>query len=111
MAARCSSSVAAGATDRHSAYSLRLATIAYPWHPLTRRTFQVSPFRRGKDLKCIYTDERPDLCRELPSWMFDAGYCSGMRLGFPEISIEGLNKLAEVLCQTTSGTHPRIASR
>ncbi len=29
--------------------------------------------------------------------MFDAGYCAGMRLGPPEISIEGLNKLAEVL--------------
>jgi hypothetical protein len=28
-------------------------------------------------LTCIYTDERPDLCRELPNWMFDEGYCAG----------------------------------
>ncbi|MBI1220739.1 MAG: hypothetical protein GC186_19585 [Rhodobacteraceae bacterium] len=58
---------------------------------------QVSPFRRGKDLTCIYTDERPDLCRELPNWMFDAGYCAGMTLGLAEVSIEGLNELAAVL--------------
>ena len=53
------------AHQRDSAYSLRCATIAYRWHPLFGRTLQVSPFRRGKDLKCIYKDERPDLCREL----------------------------------------------
>lgn len=57
----------------------------------------MSPFRRGKQLTCIYTDERPDLCRELPNWMFDQGYCAGMTLGLPEISIEGLNELALVL--------------
>jgi hypothetical protein len=57
----------------------------------------VSPFRRGKDLTCIYTDERPDLCRELPNWMFDESYCAGMTLGLPEIGIEGLEELAAVL--------------
>jgi hypothetical protein len=61
------------------------------------RTLQVSPFRRGKELTCIYTDERPDLCRELPNWMFDESYCSGMTLGQPELSIDGLNELASVL--------------
>jgi hypothetical protein len=61
------------------------------------RTLQVSPFRRGKELTCIYTNERPDLCRELPNWMFDESYCAGMTLGQPEISIEGLNELASVL--------------
>src|ERR1700730_9602778 len=91
----CSADV--GANDRHSAYGLRFATIAYPWHPLTGRAFQVSPHRRGKDLKCIYTDERPDLCRELPNWMFDARYCEGMKLGLPEVSIDGLSHLVAVL--------------
>ena len=43
--------------------------IAYRWHPLFGRELQVSPFRRGKELTCIYTNERPDLCRELPNWM------------------------------------------
>ena len=97
MPATFTCSVGAAANDRHSAYSLRFATIAYPWHPLAGRTLQVSPFRRGRDLKCIYTDERPDLCRELPNWMFDASYCAGMTLGTPEISIEGLNQLSSVL--------------
>jgi hypothetical protein len=90
-------SAAVEANKRHSTYSSRYATIAYPWHPLFGRTLQVSPFRRGKDLKCVYTDERPDLCRELPNWMFDEGYCAGMALGAPEISIKGLNELAAVL--------------
>jgi hypothetical protein len=83
--------------QRHSAYRFRFATIAYRWHPLFGRTLQVSPFRRGKELTCIYTNERPDLCRELPNWMFDESYCASMALGPPEISIEGLNELASVL--------------
>jgi IS66 Orf2 like protein len=78
-------------SKRHSAYGFRFATITYRGHPLFGRTFRVSLFRRGKGLTCIYTDERPDLCRELPNWMFDQGYCAGMTLGPPEISIEGLN--------------------
>jgi hypothetical protein len=82
---------------RHSAHRFRFATIAYRWHPLFGRKLQVSPFRRGKELTCIYTNERPDLCRELPNWMFDESCCSGMTLGPPEISIEGLNELAGVL--------------
>lgn len=45
---------------------------------------QVSPYRRGKSLMMsIYTDERPDLSRELPNWMFDERYCGEMRLGPP----------------------------
>jgi hypothetical protein len=58
---------------------------------------QVWPFRRGKELTCIYTNERPDLCRELPNWMFDERYCAGMTRGPAEISIDGLNELASVL--------------
>ena len=88
---------ARAAKHRHSAYRFRFAKIAYRWHPLFGRTLQVSPFRRGKELTCIYTNERPDLCRELPNWMFDESYCAGMALGRPEISIEGLNELASVL--------------
>jgi hypothetical protein len=82
---------------RHSAYSLRSATIAYPWHPLFGRTLQVAPFRRGKDLKCIYTEERRGFSREVPNWMFDESYCASMALGPPQISIDGLNELAVVL--------------
>jgi hypothetical protein len=97
------------ANDRRSAYSFRFATIAYPWHPLAGRTLKVSPFRRGKNLMCIYTDERPDLSRELPSWMFDASYCSGMKLGAPEISLDGLNELAALLA-TLRKTRQKDAS-
>ena len=99
----------AGASQRHSAYSFRFATIAYRWHPLFGRTLQVSPFRRGKALTCIYTHERPDLCRELPNWMFDQSYCAGMTLGPPEISLEGLNELAGVL--TALGTNRKRSAQ
>ena len=47
----------------NSAYSLRRSTIAYRWDPLSGQTLQVSPHRHGKDLTCIYTAERPELCR------------------------------------------------
>src|SRR5271169_5589421 len=90
---------------RHSAYSFRTARIAYPWHPLFGQTLQVSSHRRGKDLQCIYTDERPDLSRELPTWMFDESYCTGMVLGEPQISIEGLLKFAAALEAFATQTH------
>ena len=79
---------------RHSAYSFRTARIAYRWHPLFGQTLQVSPHRRGKDLQCIYTDERPDLSRELPTWMFDESYCAGMALGEPQINLGRTTQLA-----------------
>jgi hypothetical protein len=85
------------AIKRHSAYSFRQARIAYRWHPLFGRTLRVSCNRRGKDLTCIYTDERPDLARELPNWMFDEKYCAGMSFGPPQVSIETLNALAAAL--------------
>jgi hypothetical protein len=66
-------------------------------------------------LKCIYSDERPDLCRELPNWMFDDSYCAGMTLGPPEISIEGLNELAAVLASfgktQKRGAHSRPSNK
>jgi hypothetical protein len=100
--AMCSCSARSVPKHRHSAYSFRSAIVAYRWHPLFGRTLQVSPFRRGKELTCIYTDERPDLCRELPNWMFDGSYCGDMTLGPPEISIEGLNELANVLASLSA---------
>jgi hypothetical protein len=88
----------AAANERHSTYGFRYATIAYPWHSLFGCKVQVSRYRRGKTLMCIYADERPDhVSRELPNWMFDESYCGGMRLGSPEISIDGLNELAAAL--------------
>jgi hypothetical protein len=32
-------------------------------------------------LKCIYTEERRGFSREVPNWMFDESYCTGMALG------------------------------
>jgi hypothetical protein len=91
------SSGVGAANDRHSAYSFRRATIAYRWHPLFGRILQVSRNRRGKELTCIYTEERPDLARELPNWMFDESYCARMSLGPPQVSVETLNELVAVL--------------
>jgi hypothetical protein len=73
------------------------------------QTLQVSPHRRGKDLKCIYAVERPGLSRELPNWMFDQSYCAGMTLGAPQISLEGLTELAVVLALL--GENQRSAAR
>jgi hypothetical protein len=108
------SSEVRAANHRHSAYDFRFATIAYRWHPLFGRTLQVSAFRRGKELTCIYTNERPDLSRELPNWMFDESYCAGMTLGQPEISIDALIELASVLAMLGANrkrgaqSHPSI---
>ena len=60
---------------------------------------------RGKDLTCIYTDERPDLARELPNWMFDENYCAGMGLGPPQVSIEALN---EAIQSGVAGGHETL---
>jgi len=104
-------SVVDAGSNRHSAYRFRFATVAYRWHPLFGRALQVSPFRRGKELTCIYTNERPDLCRELPNWMFDENYCSSMTLGQPELSIDGLNELVSVLALLGANRVGRAQSR
>jgi hypothetical protein len=86
MAAVCSSFAAAAANGRHSAvFAVRGS--------LFGRALQVSRNRRGKDLTCIYTEERPDLARELPNWMFDETYCAGMSLGPAQVGVEALNEL------------------
>ena len=97
MPAICGSFGDAEANGRHSAYSFRRARLAYRWHPLFDRTLQVSRNRRGKELTCIYTEERPDLARELPNWMFDEAYCAGMSLGPPQVGIEALHDLVAML--------------
>jgi len=71
----------------------------------------VSPFRRGKDLTCIRTDERPDLSCEQPNWMFDESYCAGMTPGLPQISIEGLEDLAAVLASVGANRDRGAQSR
>jgi len=107
----CSCSAVDAASIRHSTYSLRHSTIAYRWHPLAGQTLQVSPHRRGKDLTCIYTAERPGLSRELPTWMFDQVYCKGMTLGAPQISLEGLIELAAVLALLGENHSPATRSQ
>jgi IS66 Orf2 like protein len=93
-AATSTCSAARATNTRHSAYSLRSATIAYPWHPLFGRTLQVAPFRSGKDLKCICTEEQRGFSREVPNWMFDESYCAGMALGSRRLVLRGLTNLS-----------------
>jgi hypothetical protein len=44
-------------------------------------SLRVAPHRRGKDLQCIHTDERRDLSRGLPTWMFDESFPARYSLG------------------------------
>jgi hypothetical protein len=69
----------------------------------------VSRNRRGKELTCIYTDERPDLARELPNWMFKEKHCASMSLGPPQVSIEALDALAAL--QAAGGKSAKRGSR
>lgn len=82
------------ASYRHSAYALRREMVVYPWHPFFGMVMQVVPYRRGKHFKLIITDLMPGYCREVPLWMLDAEYCGSMTQSAPEISIDGLTKLA-----------------
>lgn len=107
----CFASGAVAANKRHKAYGFRSATIAYPWHPLFGQTVQVSRYRRGKALSFVYTQQRPDLSRELPDWMLDRAYCAGMSLGSPQVSVEGLAELAAVLASWTTNRRHGARSR
>jgi hypothetical protein len=89
---------------------LRRDTIVYPWHPLFGMEFRVAPFRRGKQLKQIITDQLPGYSREAPLWMFDAEYCGGMTQGPPEISIDGLTELAKLLAALRKTRKRRASS-
>lgn len=105
------SAFAVGAgTTQHSAYGLRHATIVYPWHPFFGMTLQISHNRRGKKLKTIHTDLKPNYSRELPGWMLDTSFCTGMAEGPPQVSIEGLNELATLLASLGKTRKRRAAS-
>lgn len=71
--------------------------VVYPWHPFFGIMMQVAPYRRGKHLKLVITEVKPGYCREVPLWMFDAEYCGGMIQGPPEVSIDGLTELGNLL--------------
>jgi hypothetical protein len=71
---------------------------------------RVAPFRRGKQLKLIITDQLPGYSREAPLWMFDAEYCGGMTQGPPEISIDGLTGLAKLLAALRTTRKRRASS-
>jgi len=84
--------------------------IVYPWHPFFGMTVQVSHYRRGKHLKTIHIDLKPGYSREAPNWMFDASFCAGMTQGSPEVCIESLNELAELLTSLGKTRKRRAAS-
>ena len=107
---RCSFLGQSAPTYRHSTYALRHDTIAYRWHPLFGMELQVAPFRRGKQLKQLITDQLPGYSREAPLWMFDAEYCGGMTLGSPEASIDSLTELAKLLAALRTTRKHRASS-
>ncbi len=85
--------------------------IAYRRYPLFGRTLRISTTRSGKDLKCICTEERPDLACESPNWMFDERYCAGMSFGAPlamSVPIE-TGKGGVLVRRTMTLNRPRVA--
>ena len=91
------SSGGAGHTNQHSAYDRRFARVAYPYHPFFGQVLRASPNRRGLDLRCVYTEDKPGQSRELPSWMFDESYCASIDQGAPRVSIAALYAFAALL--------------
>ena len=90
-------------TKRHSAYRSAFAIVEYRWHPLRGKRLAV--FRRTGPLgsEHVHVDAGDGFSRELPAWMFDAALCSAMELGAPQVALEALNELREVLSLASSG--------
>jgi hypothetical protein len=73
--------------------------MAYPWHPIF-----------GRELDVLYVEQRSReqvyICRQqegstvaLPSWMFQPGICSQMKLGQPRLSLHALEGLRGILSE------------
>jgi len=73
--------------------------MAYPWHPIF-----------GQELEVLYVEQRAReqvyICRQddastiaLPSWMFQPGICSQMKLGQPRLSLTALEVLRGILSE------------
>ena len=91
-----------GVQDTHKTYTRE---VAYRWHPWYGRTVWVrGEARRGGGvvLRCVRDELGWSSSLEIPEWMFDAGFCSGMK---PEslayVSSSALLSLRELL---TPGT-------
>ncbi|MFL9944303.1 hypothetical protein, partial [Paraburkholderia graminis] len=89
-------------TKQHSAYRLKFVTMEYPWHPLHGQQLQVVRRKGRGATEVIHVEVRNGLSRELPGWMFDKARCETMSLGSPEVALNALMELRDVLaCETT----------
>ncbi len=94
---------------RHSAYRSRSVVVEYRWHPLYGK--RVPLFRRvgrGPDA-LVHLDVPAGMSRECPAWMCEAAVCRAMRLGSPQLSVQGLMELRRVLSESAAAL-PSLAS-
>ena len=86
----------ATATQSHSTYRSRFVTVEYGWHPLHGRRLQARSVDRREGIVLLVEGDL-HISRRLPMWMCDPATCRSMTLGPPQVRVDALAELSEVL--------------
>jgi hypothetical protein len=71
--------------------------VRYRWHPLYgQRVRRIQGERRASG-ELVHVELTPGAVTILPAWKLDAIYCSGLKVGAPQVSLAALRTLHELL--------------
>ena len=81
----------------HSAHIGQDVVIHYRWHPLYGQSVRLIQAERRASAELVHVELTPDAVTILPAWKLDAVYCSGLKVGAPQVSVAALCILHELL--------------
>ena len=71
--------------------------IHYRWHPLYGRKARRIQVERRASGEFVHVELTPASITILPAWKVDPVYCSGLKVGTPQVSLSALCELHELL--------------
>src|SRR6185436_17120827 len=81
----------------HSAHIGQDVVIHYRWHPLYGRKARRIQVERRASGEFVHVELTPASITILPAWKVDPVYCSGLKVGTPQVSLSELCELHELL--------------
>jgi hypothetical protein len=100
-----------GQSRSHSAHIGQEVVIRYRWHPLCGQSARRIQGERRASGEFVHVELTPGIVTILPAWKLDAVYCTGLKVGAPQVSLAALCALHELLvaCESLLGRQHRHA--
>src|SRR5215475_2534943 len=81
----------------HSAHIGQDVVIHYRWHPLHGRSARCVQHERRASGEVVHVELAPGVITMLAAWKLDAVHCASFKVGTPQVSLEALCALHELL--------------